>query len=315
MRSEGWSTRLWALTLVAAAIVALLRALDVFPEGVSDLLTRAAPALLIFAGLMALLPGRVPLGSILAVAATAGLVVGIALFAYSSREGEQREDQRLPIEQSVSESITLMAVNITTLDTDVEIIQADGDSITGEFVGSTESDISINFVDPGDGSAEFTLEERKSSDFPLLEAVGRGRLLLALPQDIAVAVAFDGEDGSMIFNMGALKVERLNIEVGAGNAVVTLPAYQPLSPNADEQPGRLTVNDGDITIFVPDDVAARLLLNRGGAGIRPEFDPAYILIDDGADGTLEKRDIGENDIPLFFEVTAPQGLITLESIE
>jgi hypothetical protein len=294
-----------------------LRAFDVFPAGVSDILARALPALLILAGLSLLLPGRIPLGNLVALILTVALVGGVTMVAYSSRETQQREDQQLPIEQAIDSSVTLLAVNVSTLDADVEIFRSENAEkiIAGEFVGSTESHISITYNEQGDGSAEFTLNEEKSADFPLLEAVGRGRLRLEIPADVGVALAFAGENGNVTLNMSDLSLERLNIELDSGNAVVTLPEYQPLSPNAAERPGQLIVNNGTITLFVPATVSATLELNRGGNNIRPEFDPSYILIDDGADGTLEKREVGEDEIQLFYEITAPRGLITLQSVE
>jgi hypothetical protein len=127
-----------------------------------------------------------------------------------------------------------------------------------------------------------------------------------------VAIALTGNDGLMTFNLSDLLLERLSLDVGRGDAVITLPDYAPRSPTVREEPGTLTVRDGNITIVIPSTVAVRMELNRGGNDTRPQFDPSYILIDDGADGTLEKRVVGDNDTPLFYEVTAPRGLIRLE---
>jgi hypothetical protein len=119
MRVERRTGQMWGLTLVAVAIIALLRAFDVFPAGVSDILARALPALLILGGLSLLLPGRIPLGNLVALILTVALVGGVTMVAYSSRETQQREDQQLPIEQAIDSSVTLLAVNVSTLDADV----------------------------------------------------------------------------------------------------------------------------------------------------------------------------------------------------
>jgi hypothetical protein len=305
---------LWGFTLIGVAVIVLLGALDALPEGLHDVLSRAWPALLVLAGLSILLPGRVPMGGILTPVLCILLVAGVAVVAYSTRAGQQRSDQQQLITQILSEQVNLLAVNISLLTSDIDLVRGTGDTarISGEFTGSMGSAITIDYTEHDGGIAEFTLREDRAEQIPRLDEIGRGALRLELPADVAVVVAFSGEQGSATFNMSDLRLERLNLNLRQGDAVVTLPAYQPLSPTAIEEPGDLTVANGSITIFVPATVSARLELDRGGNDIRPQFDPTYILIDDGADGTLEKRVTGEDDIPLYYEVTAPRGLIRLE---
>lgn len=306
---------LFGLLPVVVAVVLLLGQLQTLPDGLQDLIIRAWPALLVTVGLALLLRGRGFLGQFAAVVVSVVLVVGIAVTAYSSRVTQERDDQQLTIEQEIDEDVLLLAVNISTLNTDVEVIRAAQgaeDRITGEFIGSTESLITLDYDDISQETiATFTLEETQADQFPLLEAVGRGTLRLELPPDVPLVLAFVGDDGDVTFNMNALELERLNIDLQSGNALVTLPAYEPLSPGVQGRPGELSVRNGDITIIVPSEVAARLELNRGGNDIRPEFPQSYILIDDGADGTLEKRNIEDDDIVLDYEVTAPGGTIEL----
>lgn len=303
---------LYGVMAVGVTLALLLRALDILPEGVSDMLYRAWPTLLVLLGLSLLLRDRGALGSLFALLVSAALAGGVAVTAYSSRASQPRDDQQKVIAQAVSSSITLVAVNVDVLATDVEILTTDADVIAGEFVGSTASAIDVQYHERDNGTAEFTLIESKSDQFPLLEAVGRGRLRLQLPGDLATALAFAGDNGDVTLNLSDLALERLSLVVDQGNVLVTLPDYQPLSPNAAERPGQLGTNDGDMTIFVPPTAAARLELNRGGNDIRPQFDDTYILIDDGADGTLEKRNILDSDTLLYYEVTVPRGVIRLE---
>ncbi len=302
---------LWGIVPVLVAAFWLLR--GGLPPGLEDLVTRAWPALLVLAGLSLLLRGRVPLADLAAVALSVGLVAGLAFTAYSSRASQQRDDQQLPIQQDISAGITLLAVNVTTLNTQVEVIGTGADGvISGQFTGSSQHTLTLDFVEREDGIAEFTVTESDSGQFPLLEAVGRGTLRLELPPDVALVVAFNGREGNATFNLNTLALERLSIDLQRGDALITLPAYAPVSPNPQESPGQFIVREGNITVFLPENVAARLELNRAGNNIRPQFDERYILIDDGADGTLEKRNAGDDDIPLYYEITAPRGVIGLE---
>lgn len=312
MQTRRRTNLLWGVVVLVAAVIVLLRTLAVLPDGLNDVLGRSWPVLLVLAGLSVLLPGRVPMGRLAALVLSLVLVGVVTSLAYSTRADQQRDDQVQAIDQAISAEVSLLAVNVNVATTDIELLSgAQAGRITGTFTGSLESAISIDYTE-GAGVAEFTLRETKPDGIPPLEAVGRGYLRLELPPGLAVAVAAAGDEGAATFNMSDLELERLTLELGEGDALVTLPAYQPLSPTAAEQPGRLTTNNGNVTVFVPENVAARLELNRGGNNIRPQFDPDYILIDDGADGTLEKRAVGPDDITLLYEVTAPRGLIRLE---
>jgi hypothetical protein len=305
---------LWGVILAAVALVLLLRALEVFPAGMQDILARSWPALLMLAGLALLLPGRVPLGGLAALVLSVVLVGGVVTVAYSTRAGQFRDDQQQPLSQPVGAAITLVAVNVDLLTTDIELQRASGDGreIGGQFTGSLGSEIVIEYEERSDGIGEFSLREARPDQFPGLEAVGRGRLLLELPGDVAAVVVFRGEDGTATFNMSDLRLERISVELERGDVLITLPEYQPLSPTAVDEPGQIATREGNVTLFLPRRLAARLELNRGGNDIRPLFDPSYILIDDGADGTLEKRAIGPEDIEVFYEITAPRGQIRLE---
>lgn len=298
---------------LAVALIFFVITLDLLPNGLEDLMTRAWPAILIILGLSFLLRGRVAISGLISIVVSLGLVAGVALVAYSSRATQFRDDQQLTISQPIEDDITLLAVNVDTLSTDVEILAGtQNDVITGEFVGSAESDIILTYEAFADGRAEFTLLEQQSGQFPMLEAVGRGTLRLELPPQIGLAIAFTGQEAETTFNLNDTELERLSFTLESGDVLVTLPDHEPRSPNAQDDPGELVVENGDIVIIVPEGVAARLELNRGGNNIRPIFDERYILIDDGADGTIEKRDVDEGDVPLFYEITAPGGQITLQ---
>jgi hypothetical protein len=147
----------------------------------------------------------------------------------------------------------------------------------------------------------------------MLESVGRGTLRLEIPANVAIDVAFRGTDGDVSFNMSDLSLERLNIDLEKGSAIVTFPAYQPLSSNVAQEPGDLIVRDGDITLVVPQKVGARFELDRAGSGVDPEFDAGIYnhLVPD----ILEARGIDTAAIKLRYIVIAPHGLIRVQTAQ
>lgn len=304
---------LLALLPLAVAIVVMLAAFDIIPAGLADLLQRAWPGLFVAGGLALLLRGRIPLASLIAVILTSSLVGGIAFAAYTMRADEPRTDQQITIEQEIDDDITLVVVNVSVLDTDVTIVRGTGDTLEvgGQFVGSTETQINQTSSDAVATTLEFFVEEVPSNQFPLLEAVGRGSLSLELPADIGIAVNLVVNEGEVTLNLSDLQLERLTLQLDRGDALITLPEYQPRSLDPEERPGEIAVDSGDVTIFVPDSVDARVAFDRRGSGIQPERDAAYIQAVDGVDGVL-RRDVENADVRVFYNVLVPDGLLRLE---
>jgi hypothetical protein len=302
---------LLGVIVLAVAGVYLLRALGVIPDGVYDLLLRAAPALLVLFGLATFLRARIPLGSLVALILSVALVGGVAYAAFTNRAAQQRTDLQQEIAQALPPGLTLLRVRLQTLATDVDIVRAaEGTfAVNGRFVGSTESRISAELIDGGDTTATFNLVEDRPSDFPLLEAIGRGALRLELPAGVALDVEFRGEQGAATLNMDGMALERLNVDVFSGDVVVTLPSYDPLGTPPNENLGTLAARDGRITLVVPADVGGRFELNRAGSGIRPTYDDTYLYLDGDI---LEARTIESAVVVIQYAVTAPRGLITLQ---
>lgn len=305
---------LLGLVWVATASVLLAVNLGYLPDGLSDLIGRSWPALLIFFGLSVFLRDRVQFGGVLALIFSGIIVGGIVTTAFSARSSQLREEQQLTISESISAEVQLLQVNIEALTTDVEVLTAETPSrnISAIFTGSDESEIIEIYEESGDGLATFTLRETRPNPLPRLEAIGRGRMTIALPSGLATSIAFKNQDGASTFNLGQLSLERLDIDVFKGDVVITLPAYNPLSPTVQQNPGDLIVRDGNITIRVPQDVGGRFVLNRDRSR-RPEHDTTrYLLIDDGAGGTLQHINFDSFDIKLNYIVTAVNGMIRLE---
>lgn len=303
---------LLALLPLLVGVVLLLHSLDALPEGLYDLLARAWPGLLVFLGAALLLRGRVRFGGLLAAVLSGLLVAGVGYFAFSQRVDDVRSDQVIDVTVPLAEDVELLIVNVELRDSDLQIAPALADqrAISGQFVGSSESEITQQQDSAAIGTLEYTISERKPNQFPLLEAIGRGRLRLEIPQDVDVLVNIAVQDGDVTLSLNDLNLERVTLDLDAGDAILTLPAHRPERVDSQERPSDLTLGSGDLTLLVPDNIDVRVNFDRRGSGIEPERDPAYIQTVEGVDGVL-RRDVENADIRLFVNVTIPAGLLTL----
>jgi hypothetical protein len=314
MKVAHRSNLLWGFVLLALTGFALAYALGLVPPSIWDAALRAAPALLVLAGLSLLFRGRVPLGGLLALLLTVGLVFGVALVAFSQRTTQQRTDNVQGIAQSISPDITLLRVILETLDTDIEV-QPSLDSasgVTGEFLGSLESDFNVSYEVAADNSATLTIRESRENTLPMLEQMGRGTLSLELPSGIPLDVQLVGQSGDVVLNMNGLNLERINADLARGDLVATLPSYTPLLTERGELLGTLDTQNGTLTLLVPSDVAARLELNRGGGTIEPQYDPTiynYLVGD-----VLESRAIDSAATAVRYALVAPRGEIRVQTL-
>lgn len=305
---------LLGLVVLAVAVYALVSALGVVPFGVQDLIGRAWPALLVLAGLAILLRGRVPVSGLVAVAVTALVTGGIGLAAFQGRAGQPSDAQRIPIEQAIAPDLALLRVRLNLLASDVQVLSGlTPESVKGQFRGSLASQITFSYEEAADRSATLLLTESRSEGLPALDQLGRGVLELELPPDIPLDIEFVGADGDATLNLNDVALERLNVRVSGGDLILTLPTHQPVLVPAGESNGTLTASTGSITLFVPQSVAARLELNRGGSGIEPQFDAAqynYLVGD-----VLESRTIDTAPFALSYILNVPRGLIRVESLQ
>lgn len=300
----------WGLVLLAVAVVVLLQALQLLPPGIFDLITRAWPALLVLAGLTIFLGSRVTFGAGIALILSLALAGGVAAIAFSTRTSQQREDNRQPISQPVSASVTLLRLRVSTLTTDVELLRSLDPArvIAGEYVGSTENSIQPAYSEEG-ASATLSLVEQQANPFPLLENIGRGALRVELPADLPLDVEIVGASGAIRLSMSGLAVERLNLNLQQGNALVTLPVYQPLGSTPDSDLGTLAVRGGDLTLFVPPEVAARFEIE--GSSSEPVYDPTvYNALFNNT--VLEARNIDAAEIVMRYNLVVPRGRVRLE---
>lgn len=297
---------------VALAGLVIFAALDVLPRGAVDILQRSWGALLILIGLSLLLRKRFALGSVGALVLTLVLVAGVVAVSYSSRAGQRRDDQVQTIEELVDGGVSLLQVDVSVLTTDIEIDLSDAErSIAGEFIGSEQSELTSEYVEDGSGLGVYTFEESKPGDLPRLDEVGRGVLRLLLPADVPTDVVVRGQAGDVTLSLSGMSLERLNLDLASGDALITMPEYEPRSQAALSQPGTLTVSNGAITLVVPDSVAGRFELDRGNSSIAPQFDETVYEYIGGV--LLEDRQFNAADQVIRYVIVAPRGLIRIET--
>ncbi len=298
---------LWGLIGVALAITLLLRALGVIPDNVFDVLARAAPALLVFAGLAWLLRDRLPFSSVIALGMASFLTVNVALIAYSVRAGQLREDNQVPISQTVDDDITLLRVELELLSTDVSVLFADARTVSGAFVGSTESALEVSYVADGLGGAVLRIMETRPNALPNLEAIGRGRLDIRLPPDLATDILVNVGQGTATLDLGNIDLERLNVNIGRGDARVVLPTYAARSPDVSGN-GTINLQGGSLTLFVPRQVGLRVEFPTASAADPQVDETVYNIL---RDGTVESRQFDSATIQLRYVVRVPGGRVTV----
>ncbi len=116
-------------------------------------------------------------------------------------------------------------------------------------------------------------------------------------------------NGTVSLNMGDLAVERMNLDLHAGDALVTLPHYDPVLSEPTDTLGTLAVRGGDLTLLINSDIAVQLELD---VGARPEYDPnVYNYLSDL--NRLESRNIETAEIVLRYAVSAPSGQIIVRN--
>lgn len=300
--------------LTAAALAVVLAAQGMLPSGTDDLMARSAGGLLLFVGLALLLRDRLPLGAVFAAIIAVAVVGGLATVAYGTRITQQRSDNVIETRLPIAETVTLLQLNLVTLDTDVRVMAAPDDerSVRVRFVGSLASQI-VQEYDETELIATLTLTETRGEGFPSLQDIGRGTITVEVPRGLGVAMAFRGANGAATFDMAQANLERLDLDLENGNAVITFPNYQPLSPSVAARPGELIVRRGTLTLVAPPPIGGQFLLNKA-TNQRPIFDDLlYALEDNLSEWLLTARQFDTSPARIRYIVTVPNAPIRLET--
>jgi phage shock protein PspC (stress-responsive transcriptional regulator) len=305
----------WGLIAVAAALALLAHSLDLLPLGLADLLRRALPALLVFAGLALLLRRRLPFADLIALVLSALLTVGIGAAAFNSLSQRLLDENLQTYEEAISPVVTTLQVNLEALDTDVQVFAAPpGERLARlRYVGSLALNVENDYRDYGDGLATLTLRESQAEPFPSLERLGRASLQLELPQGVALAIAYRGLRGTVSFDLQRLNLERLNAEQAEGDMLVSYPPYQPLSPSVAEQPGEIVVRQGNLRLLLADEVAGEFRISKAD-NQRPLFNDLTYALEDNLDAwRLVARRFNEAQARHSAILRVPRGTIRLDA--
>lgn len=320
--ARAQSNIILGLVMLAVPLLMIAGSADILPTGLYDLALRAWPALLIFLGLTLLLRPRTRSASFFALLVSLVLVAGITAYAFSSRVNEPRTDNTVLAEEPVSEGITTLQININMLDTDVVVFGREDDEriIEASFAGSTASEVSPSYLEDGLGSGTFTIQETKPTAFPTLDEVGRGELQIILPTNAAIAVSLVTQNGTVNFDAAILELERLKMTLDNGDAIVTLPDYQPRSPSVEADPGELTVNNGDLRVRVPAAVGGRFVLdqarNSQPTPLEQDFDDLlYALELRLNEWNLIARDYDDMAVQVTYGINVPNGNFRLDVVD
>ncbi len=317
-----------AFGLVATAIPAvfLLQHYEILQEGAIDILLRSAPAILVFIGLSVALRYRVRFASWIALLVSIVLVAGLASFAFSSRVDVISTDNQIEVSipdedvhnlAEISEDVTTLLLNISSMDTDVTITANDTPGVIQvEFLGSNNSDFNIGYNEEN-GIASAEIIEFERSEFPLLQDIGRGELLVQIPPDIAVGLLFNGGRSEVVtLDAGELNLERLTFNMQEGDVLVRLPLYQPLSPSVVDSNGEWTVLNGNLRVIAPQELGVRFAVNRSSNAEPSNFEElTYQLLLEGSDYVLASRQYDNLDATMQFRVNVSGGSFRLENTE
>lgn len=297
-------------------MVCALWVIDTFnllPAYLQDIVNRSTPILIVFFGLWHLLRRRLPLGTLVAFVLSVVVLAGVIFQAFSLRADRYLDAQQVPIQYNINPAILLVRVRLQTLNTDVELVRLPEGSpskiISGQFIGSSESDLTVSYLEEADNTATFALTEVQLNPFPLLETIGRGKLLIELPSDTPIDIQLETLDSPITLNMSGLRLERLNVKVQRGDVILTLPSYDPAFSNPEDVLGTIAVLEGDVLIRVPSDVATRFDMSNSN-GSNPTYDSTLYDLKFNGD-LLEARNLFNAGIVQSYALEVNRANLTL----
>lgn len=272
LRPRG--THTLPLLLLLLLLVGWAWRLAAFSPGVADWLARIAPAALLFWSLRALMRARQTgaeerpalLTNGLALAVTGALCVFFTVQAFARFDAQKQagDGAELLFQRALPSELRLLRIELIATASDIIIersLSAES-QLDVRYLGSAnhQLDLSCNggaCVDEGrftardDGTADFHIHERSRADFPPLEERGRGDLRLRLPGDVPLDLLLRSQAGELTLSLAGVQLERLNVELARGDALVSLPLYAPLGTAKGDVHGSLSLEHGSLTLRVP----------------------------------------------------------------
>lgn len=270
LRPRG--TYILPLLLLSLLLVGWAWRQDAFSPGMADWLARIAPAPLLFWSLRALLRGE-RAGERRALLANGMALVGTgALCAFFTMQAFARFDARLPqdasgeqfFQRALPSDLRLLRIELlaTASDVIIERSLSAASQIDGRYLGSANQRLELScnggpcadegrLVARDDGTADFHIHERARAAFPPLAERGRGALRLQLPGDVPLDLLVRSRAGELTLSLAGIQLERLNVELAWGDALVSLPLYAPLGAAKGDAHGTLQLERGSLTLRVP----------------------------------------------------------------
>ncbi len=274
---------LWPGLLIGLALLWLAQTYNLLPVAIGDWLGRAWPIVLIALGLYALIGGRLRYASLLIVGLCAILLTGVIVTAYGKQSDQFRQDYHADFSQDVAADTQSIKINISTLNTPIEIAPVNGRTLTASFVGSSQSLLTTDYhVAQGVGIVSLT--ESRPGSIPLLTAIGHGKLTIQLPTDVPIdTLTLNGASGNLILDATGVVLRSVNVALQNGDITFTLPDLAP----QEALGGTVRTSSGNLTLLVPSGLTVKLAIDSG----RPAFDPAnYLLLSGGVLQTAGTRD-------------------------
>ncbi len=286
-----------ALVILLAAALWIAHLLNLIPPAFADLLSRAAPALLIALGLALLLGRRARYGNLIALGVTFALVGGVVAISFNREASLFREDYVESLEYTLPPNVVSVRLSAALRRTEVAVRAVEGRTLSGEFRGSLESLLVPSYRIEGD-VAILELQETQREGLLRLDQVGRGRLTLSLPTAVSIeGLSLSVSQGDLSLEAEPLALRNVQIVLASGN----------LNAQFGRSVGllaELRASDA-LTVRLPPDLLAEIAL-RGNGAREPRFDEARYTrrIDNVLVPTL-----GETQAQLTLEAN---GAITIE---
>jgi|GEM_PF-6448156 len=295
---------LWAVLVLGIGAALLIRALDVLPAGINDILERSWAIVLVIAGLNMFLAERIRFGNWAAVVISGAALAGIVFFAYDAQSNEIRTDYVEAIDPvPLGDNIQTVYVTVDVLATQIIVrpVPLGYRGVQARFVGSEMSRVSIVVQQREDdpASVDVVITETNREGIPELDKIGRGELLVLLPEGIEIPqFNITGQSGGSTLDLSTLSISRFDIDLAFGNLALYMPSNPALI-------GNVTVSDGNLQMWVDPDINLRIL--NAPPGNRATVDSTTYLFT--ASGEIEKR--GATDFIYDIRLDVPTGTFQL----
>jgi hypothetical protein len=250
----------WPLLFIFVGLVMLLQVTGGMPAYLWDLLVRLWPLLLIIFGLAAIVGKRTPTTNALILIGLFALVIVVFAAGYTRQALELRNDNQQTVDldlEGASDVTIQIDLNLTELVVDAQD-EATG-RLLGEFVGSTENELTVNPPRGRGTQREVLLTETNVHPIPMLDEFGGNRLTLHLPPDLPLKLIIDGRVGNIDADLSGLSVRHMEAGTSLGDVTVVLDEDSLIA-------GDLSTAQGDVTLRFPESLPVKLQISRGTLG-------------------------------------------------